>query len=523
MANYIDARASLAPQIQADICIVGAGAAGVTLAVTLAQANLKVVLVESGSRQIEGATQQLYNARQTGLRYYNMAACRLRYFGGTTNHWSGYCRENDPIDYEGRPDLGVPAWPIGYDDVAPYVKKAIALMRLPVAEFDPVVKAARYGVRREHLIDRVSDDFETKVFQIVEKRRIHDLHGGALQAQSGLDVYLNANVTHLQLNPAGNQVTSATIKTLLGQSAIVTAKVFVLCAHAVENARLLLASDDVQPMGIGNRFDHVGRYFMEHAYLYSGVLFPSAKFPLLYNAQWSTNRGMNSNLGFSAKAMRREKILQYYCRFVPIYRDRPMLAAFGRLSNDFWSRGSMEAIEALKTIAGDMPGAARMAAARVRHGAAPPVAYELDHRIEQAPNPDSRVTLGPARDALGVREVVLHWALNDLDFHTFTRGQALIKESVERLGLGRVDAPALTPQVIRDNVKGHYHHIGTTRMSARPQDGVVDQNCRVHGVGNLYVGGSSIFTTAGYSGPTMMIVAFALRLADHLQTTWKRA
>jgi choline dehydrogenase-like flavoprotein len=523
MANYIDAREALPSDIQADICIIGGGAAGVTLAVTLlAKTKLKVVLLEAGSHQLEGATQQLYNARQTGLPYYNMAACRLRYFGGTTNHWGGYCRENDEIDYEGRPDLGVPAWPIDYKDVVPYVNQAMALMRLSVEEFDPAVKAARYGVRRDQLIDSMSDDLQTKVFQIVQKRRIHDLYGEAL-AQSALDIYLNANVTHLQMDPGGSRVTEVKVRTLSGRSSTVKARTFVLCTHAVENARLLLASNDVLPTGIGNRSDHVGRYFMEHVYVQSGLLYPSRKLSPLYNRTWASNRGLNCNLGFSAQAMRREKLMQYYCRFVPIYRDEAMLDAVAHIAGRFWSPASLKTIEALKTVAGDLPGAARLISSRARHGAAEPVAYELDHRIEQAPNPASRVTLGPATDALGVPEIVLHWELSELDYHTFARGQELIKESVTRLGLGRVDAPPLTPDMVRANAQGHYHHIGTTRMSARAADGVVDPNCRVHGVDNLYIGGSSIFTTAGYSGPTMMIVAFALRLAEHLRSTWSAA
>lgn len=523
MANYIDARVTLPPEIQADICIVGGGAAGVTLAVTLAKSRLKVVLVESGAHQLEGTTQQLYNARQTGLPYFHMAACRLRYFGGTTNHWSGYCRENDPIDYEGRPDLGVPGWPISYDDIRPYVEQAFGVLRLPAKEFDPVVKAGRHGVKREQLIDSMSDDFETKVFQIVPKRRIHDLHGEALAAQPNLDIYLNANVTHLQLNAQANRVVGVTVKTLAGQSAQVKARAYVLCAHAVENARLLLASNDVMPMGIGNGSDHVGRYFMEHAYMYSGVFYPNEKFPLFYNYHWAMNHHLNANLGASEKAMRREGMLQYYCRFVPIYAGAPMVEAYQTLTKKFWSRASLETIDALKTVAGDMPGAARLAAARLRHGVPTPVAYRLDHRIEQAPNPSSRVTLGPARDVLGVPEIVLHWDLNEQDYRTFARGQELVRSTLERLGMGKVDAPTLVPETIRQAVGGHYHHIGTTRMSASARDGVVDRNCRVHGVDNLYVGGSSIFTTGGYSGPTMMIVAFALRLAEHLQTTLERA
>jgi len=137
-------------------------------------------------------------------------------------------------------------------------------------------------------------------------------------------------------------------------------------------------------------------------------------------------------------------------------------------------------------------------------------------RCEQAPNRDSRVTLGAERDALGLRRVRLDWRFTDLDHRSMASAVALLSSEIGRLGLGvvKVDPPAgefLEPAV------GGPHQLGTLRMSNDPRRGVVDANCRVHGVENLYVAGGGVFPSGGYANPTLTIVALALRLADHLQ------
>jgi choline dehydrogenase-like flavoprotein len=524
LSRHIDARSSETTQpIEADICIVGAGAAGVTLAANLEKSGLKVVLLEAGGLQMEGQTQSLYDAQQTGLRYYDMTSCRLRYYGGTTNHWSGYCRENDRIDYEGRPGLDVPKWPVGYDEIAPFVSQAARLLGLEPREFDPAIKAEKHGFEAAQLLERQSPAFTTKVFQISRRRRIHELYDGVLDRQENLDVFLNANVTHIQLAPGGQRVAHVEARAFGKPPFKVVAKSFVLAAHAVETARLLLASTDVMPQGIGNRHGHVGRYFMEHPYVISGLMFPTERFPHLYDYEWTKRRSLNVNLSFSEQTMRQEGMLQYYCRFDPIYGHEHINEAASRLKSDFWSPGNMTALKALGTVFGDVPNTARFVGAKLTDRPAAPVAYRLDHRIEQSPNPNSRITLSNEVDALGVRKVVLNWDLNDLDYRTFARGQEVLVREFSRLKIASFDAPALTPELIRKHVKGHYHHIGTTRMSDDETTGVVDRHCRVHGVNNLYIAGSGIFPSSGYSGPTMMIIAFAMRLAAHLKEAGKVA
>jgi choline dehydrogenase-like flavoprotein len=225
---------------------------------------------------------------------------------------------------------------------------------------------------------------------------------------------------------------------------------------------------------------------------------------------------LNANLGLSRKAMEQHGILQYYCRFVPIYDFARTTEALRRVADGFWHPLDLRMLRALSRVTG-RPIEAMRAAAYHKAGYAPrPVAYSLDHRIEQAPNPDSRVTLTNQRDALGMPKAKLHWTLNDIDYRTFERGQHIVTTELARAGMGVFKAEPLTRELVDAGVEGHYHHIGTTRMGWSEKDSVVDKNCQIHGVSNLFIAGSSVFPSAGYSGPTMMLIAFAIRLAEHI-------
>ncbi len=520
MTQFIDARnTEFNTPLIADICVVGAGAAGITLCSNLANSGLSIILLESGGRDIDGATQNLYQATQSGIPYYDMTACRLRFFGGTTNHWGGYCRENDPIDYAGRPDLGVPEWPIGYDDIAPYVVTAAQQLGLTKEGFQPDWQAKQNGFPESDLLESHSKDFISKVFQISRRRRFQELYAEDLEKQTNLDVIQYANVTHIDVNPQGNRVDSLTVQAIGRKPFKVQAQRFVMAAHAVENARLLLHSDDVIAKGIGNKSDQLGRNFMEHAYVESGLFFPNESFPRFYDAGTLERINLNVNLSLSEAAMRREKMLQYYCRFQPIYGYEESAKALSKLKGRFWEPGDLRTLDALSAVLRAPSESAKFVASRAGVLRPKPMAYLLDHRIEQSPNPDSRITLTDERDALGVRKVNLNWALSDLDCHTFARGQDVVVRELTRLKLGSFKAPALAPKAIRDNARGHYHHIGTARMAKSERDGVVDTDAKVFGMANLFMASSAIFPTSGYSGPTMMIIAFAIRLADHLKKT----
>ncbi|OGB04488.1 MAG: hypothetical protein A3E25_17965 [Burkholderiales bacterium RIFCSPHIGHO2_12_FULL_69_20] len=503
--------------LDADLCIVGAGAAGITLAANLAATKLRVLLLEGGGERMSGESQGLYQAEQTGLDYFDLTACRLRYFGGTTNHWGGYCRENDPIDYERRPDVGLPGWPLTHADVAPYVDRAAVQLGLDPEGFSPKPHFARHSQAGDRLLEDLSDQFETKVFQLSKRLRFQELYADQLRDSSNTHVLLNANVVHLALNQAGTSVAHLQVRGAGGRRRFRgRAKRFVLAAHAIENARLLLLSDDVQRSGIGNGHDQVGRYFMEHPHVVNGLFFPSPRFPAIYGMDRLQRVGLNANLGLSRSSMTRQRILQYYCRFVPVYDFDRSADAVKRVADGFWEPMDLRMLKALSRVTQRPLEALRFGAYRAGVLQPRPVAYSLDHRIEQAPSPESRITLSDAKDALGLRRARLHWQLNDIDYRTFDVGQQTVMAELSRLGMGQFKAARLGREAVDAGVFGHYHHIGTTRMGTSPTGSVVDTNCRVHGVDNLFMAGSSVFASSGYSGPTMMLIAFAIRLAEHL-------
>ena len=520
MSNFLDARTDdLGEQVTADVCIVGAGAAGITLASNLAAGQLRVVLLESGGMELDGQTQQLYQGLNVGLPYYDLLACRLRYFGGTTNHWAGYCRANDPEDYVGRPALDVPAWPVGEAEISPYIATAAKQLGIAPEGFDAAFHLQQLGLPPEVLLESRSDKFVTKVFQISRRKKFQELYKDELESFDSLQILLNSNVTHIQLRDSGQTVDHLRIETLTGKTARVTARYYVLACHGIENSRLLLVSNDVQSKGIGNDSDHVGRYFMEHPHIFGSRLIPApGAFPDFYNYEILKRINLNANLSLSAEVLFEEQILQYYCRFNPIYRTDNVAGALRNLRRGAMKPFDPELVDDVATLLGDIGATAEAVADRLGIDEEHPLYFELEHRIEQAANPESRVVLSDQLDRFGKPRADLHWALNEVDFRTFQRGQEIVVQELSALGLGRFEVTELTPDYIREGVLGHYHHIGTTRMSEGPEDGVIDRNCRVHGVENLFIAGSSIYPSAGYSGPSMVLIGFAIRLAEHLSS-----
>jgi choline dehydrogenase-like flavoprotein len=140
--------------------------------------------------------------------------------------------------------------------------------------------------------------------------------------------------------------------------------------------------------------------------------------------------------------------------------------------------------------------------------------------LEQQPNFHSRVCLSDQIDSLGMKRAKLDWRISEIERTTARHLNNLIAEELKKLGFGQIDAAgwltSTTP--VRDGeLYGTYHHIGTTRMSKDPRDGVVNEDCRAHGVDNLYLAGCSVFPTGGHANPTLTIVALAIRVADHLR------
>ena len=143
------------------------------------------------------------------------------------------------------------------------------------------------------------------------------------------------------------------------------------------------------------------------------------------------------------------------------------------------------------------------------------------YQAEHLPHRSSRVVLATDRDALGMPRLRTQVAFTEQDVRTVEKFHRVLAAQLSATGTGAFHAydPDLVSQ-IEDRLthfNSMYHHLGTTRMSASPATGVVDRDCRVHGVDNLYVAGGSVFPTGGYANPTLTVVALALRLADRLR------
>ena len=262
---FIDARKL--PQdsrLTADLAIIGAGPAGITLARSMIGRATRVCLVEAGGTALDGPTQALYEGENVGIEY-PLAGSRLRYFGGSSNHWGGWCLTLHPIDLEQRDWLPDSGWPLGFDELQRYYEAASVIVEVSPARFsDRVYWQEKTG---EDLREMPSGRMDLAFIQFSPPTRFGQRYGDELKAAANIDVLLNANVTNIGATQDGQSVQRLDIATLNGLRHRVDAKAFVLATGGLENPRLLLLSNDVLPAGLGNQHDLVGRYFMEHPHL----------------------------------------------------------------------------------------------------------------------------------------------------------------------------------------------------------------------------------------------------------------
>lgn len=510
--------------VQGDVCIIGAGAAGISIAWALRDRPIRVVLIESGTFWPDARTQALYRGRNIGRRYFPLDGCRVRTFGGSTQRWGGWCRSLDPEDFDRRSWLPDSGWPLRREDLGCYYQRARELCQLAVTEGEidrgpPLPGRPRLAGNHPALA--------TVVYQFSPPTRFGPTYRAGLAAAKNIDGYVSANVVELEGGEHGGPVTAARVRTLAGTTFRVEAKTFVLAAGGVENPRLLLASNNVRPTGLGNEHDLVGRFFMEHLHVRLGCFVPSRPdTPLSFYVQG--RRSVRRPLGglTVAPSTRTSRGLYGFSAvlFNPRHRTVAQVLHHQSLRGDLWALHGMSiaqggtmgfGLRVMDKLIRDTQEGTANAIAAMPHDTGQRV-YEIMGRGEQSPNRDSRVTLARERDRLGMPVVELDWRVRHEDLTNITTSLETIGDSLAATGTGTVHLLEDPEMAWADRITGSWHHMGTTRMHADPRQGVVDPDCRVHSVPNLYVTGSSVFVTGGYANPTLTIVALALRLADHL-------
>ena len=459
-------------------------------------------------------------ATNVGLDYYPLDVARLRYFGGTSNHWSGMCRGLDPYDFAPHAWHPLSGWPIGKADLDPYRAETRDILELshPVAKRkgDPTAAPDPAGAR---LLDFPDEDFAQAVprFRHVSFRysppvRFGEKYRAEIAASERILLGLNANLVDLRLGDDG-AVEAAVFRCYdpADPGFAIRARFYALCAGGIENPRLLLAFRSQEPAGIGNGNDLVGRFFCEHpTFVVADVLY---------------ERTLDARFEFYAPTptfMAEQTILNVGMRLCSDPPPPPLGLGKATARSLACSADFLAALA--ERVLGRSPGCERdgLGVWLARGGAPAPQTGWIEAASEQALDRASRVRLGNERDAFGLPRPELDWRLGELDHRTLRIGATALAMHIAEQGIGRarirdwlLAEPPRVPGVAEGEVGG-WHHMCTTRMADDPRHGVVDRDCRVHGLANLYLGGSSVFATAGHANPTYTIVQLALRLGDHL-------
>jgi choline dehydrogenase-like flavoprotein len=507
--------------LRTDVCIVGAGAAGITLARALAQQRIEVTLIESGAIESDDETQRLYQGVTSGQPYYPLDQCRLRLFGGTTNEWGGWCRPLDAIDFESREWVPYSGWPFGRADLDRYYARAHEVCGLGACEYEATAGPAGSA----SLLNRENAAFEHTLFRI-NPLRFGRAFRRVLERSRHIRLLLNANAVEVVMDATHQRATSVRCATLGGNAFRVECRRVVLAGGGIENARLLLASRSAFPSGIGNQHDLVGRFFSDHVHVPLGLVRArSASEDAFYarhrRVDCVARGGLALTDGFARATRRQGFAVTFHNADDPhdvlspqtssSYRSlRYLLTSLGH------ARSPQHPLRHLRVVAEGLGEAASLTYRRL----VPPTARRLTigARAEQRPHPNNRVTLDGRLDALGMPTVRLDWRLASEDLENIRICRTRLLQELRNAGEQVLTEHSRDDDEWQELIRPGAHHCGTTRMHRAPAQGVVDEHCRVHGVRNVFIAGSSIFPTIGSAPPTLTIVALALRLSDHLAT-----
>ncbi len=489
--------------VRADVCVIGAGFAGVSLALALKDSGLRVALLESGGLETDenasGLLDGTFDGPHRNKSY--LQTSRSRVFGGTSDIWTGTCRPLDEIDYEARdwvPDSG---WPFGPEELIPYYQRAAPLLKIRTFK----------TYRREGALvgyNRLAGPDFTRfvpkaLFRSHPVARFGVLYRDDLESSERVTVYLHANVLELLAYPDGAGIEEAVVSNFAGRELRFKAQEFVVAAGALDCARLLLASNQVQKAGLANDFDVLGRYYMDHTRLpRTAQLVPTQEKRRPWEGTGADAVRYYSYYVFSPnrEAQRSLKMLNCGVRLSELDREE-IAAKAGGLSQEVGglARGLDQTV-----LSGSRP------ARRSK-----PI-YSAKLYNEHVPLHHSRVRLGSERDPLGQQRLVVEWRSNEQMDESVGRTLELLAMEFGRLARGRMHLSVADPLYTAPCYLGA-HPMGTTRMHPSPKKGVVDADCKAHGVNNLFVASSSVFPTGGFVNPTYTIVALALRLADFLK------
>lgn len=521
---------------QAEVCIVGGGMAGLTIALELEKRRISTLVLESGGFEPDEQTRDLHRGISLGLPYRFGDGCRSRYLGGSSNCWGGWCRPLQAHDFDVRDWVPYSGWPISLADLAPFYSRAHRVLELGPENYDPAFWASAVGRKDTKRFPLSGNEICDAISQFSPPLRMGHAHRRMLKNSRFISVCLYANVVDILTDPQAGSVSALSVRTLTGRSFSATAGVFVLAAGGIETARLLLASNATVEAGLGNEHGLVGRFFMDHPRVTSGTV--------RFKEGWQRQKLYDHKFHYQ-----NPKVAAHGVRIAAQFAPSPEAQrAHGLLNSQVWfaskfpgdigdktpvsdalvrTKHRLERKEIVghsvlgdfRTLATNPVDSIGFISARLFQPQILIRRVRMQAIVEPAPDPMSRVTLSDQLDRLGMRRVTVDWRLGEQVKRTFDRTFELLARELDRIGVATVE---LDPPIEGGEwpstfeYEGSWHHMGTTRMHDSPRSGVVDRSCRVHSLKNLYVAGSAVFPTGGANFPSITIVALALRLADRI-------
>ncbi len=465
-----------------DLLILGAGPAGITLALETARAapQWSIILAEAGDLEPSSQAElELYDGQSTGTSKYSLTTTRLRYFGGTSGHWGGWCRPLDAIDFVARPEAGSVGWPIDKAELEEHYRAAHRWLEIADDNYAPARLEAQL---QQQLIDfSGSRWFQNRLFHFSPPTRFGDRYRADIQQSTQIECLLNAAA--IEYGYAGTRLTEVQLGGLHQQRIKVKPARTVMAMGGIENARHLLLLQQLGWSAAGIQSDKLAHGFADHFGLSPGVLQLPAD--LVYQRTGSATGPV-----------------------MPIITPTPEA-----LTEQGWQNAC--ALLRIAPAAERLPGSYSQQPALGFSGAET-WTYDTQMILEPRTNESSRLELTSQRDALGLPGIRLCWEIDPRDFQSAQDIFIKLTHELGRMGLGRGQVKPLHIKRRLQAASGVAHHMGTARMATNASKGVVDANLKIFGTENVYVAGSAVFPSFGYSNPTMTVVALSHRLAEHL-------
>jgi choline dehydrogenase-like flavoprotein len=497
------------------VCILGAGIAGLILAHRLAARGLHVHLLEAGGLTLEPRSQSLYDSEFPRDTHTGTTQGRFRTFGGSSTRWGGQLLPYTPDIFAPDPAVPSPAWPISAADLEPFYPEVLEIMGVDALPFDASLLTA---------LDQPPSTFPAEELTLrfskwapFSRRNLANSLGKECLAHQRITVFTHANAIALNQRPSGGSIASVTAVNYAGQMFCFDAAQFLVALGTIESSRLLLASATTCQPAPGNQFDQVGRYFHDHLSLRAAAIEGPARARLLSRlGPFFVDGTLHTAKLEAAAALRRQHALPAAMAHIVIEEPEDSgLAALRSLLQSIQRGKLADAITAnLPGLLRGLPDVARLAydtRIRRRRSASRRARLWLHIDVEQLPTPDSRIRLSSRRDALNQSVAVVDWAVTSTDRDTAARFAPLLRTALDAAGV-----PPLSWFPEPPPPTDTYHPMGGLRMGTGPRDSVVGPNLKVHGLDNLYIASCATFPSGGSSNPTFTLMALALRLAQSL-------